>query len=187
MRTKMAMDDRILADAFHQTLKDVYFTAKLSHRTLRRAARRARSTALRRAFEYQGEETADRVARLGRVFEIIGKSARARTCAPIKGLTATMEAYLDEAGSTAATDAVLISWAQEIDQYTIGRCGTLKDWSCKLGIAAAEDVIEETLQEASRAAAELSRVVDDIASPEMGMAATVDSPARFGDAGAWRH
>jgi ferritin-like metal-binding protein YciE len=127
------------------------------------------------------------VARLGRVFEIIGKSARARTCAPIKGMTATMEAYLDEAGSTAAIDAVLISWAQEIDLYTIGRCGTLKDWSCKLGMTAAEDVIEETLQEASRSAAVLSRVVDDMASPEVTMTATLDAPAWFGDAGVWRH
>lgn len=183
----MAMDDRILADAFHQTLKDVYFTAKLSHRTLRRAARRARSTALRRAFEYQGEETADRVARLGRVFEIIGKSARARSCAPIKGITATLEAYLDEAGSSAAADAVLISWAREIDLYTIGRCGTLKDWSCKLGIAAAEDVIEETLREASRAAEVLSRVVDDIAAPEAAMTGTIDGRAGYRDAAARHH
>jgi len=183
----MAMDDRILADAFHQTLKDVYFTAKLSHRTLRRAARRARSTALRCAFERQGEERADRVARLGRVFEIIGKSARGRTCAPIKGMTATMEAFLDEAGSAAATDAVLISWAREIDLYSIGRCGTLKDWSCKLGIAAAEDVIEETLQEASRAADVLSRVVDDIAAPDVTMTASFAAPSRFAGAGARRH
>jgi ferritin-like metal-binding protein YciE len=175
------MDDKVLAEAFHQTLKDVYFTAKLSRRTLRRAARRTRSTELRRALECQGRETADRVARLGRVFEIIGKSARGRSCAPIKGMTATLEAYLDEAGSAAAMDAVLISWAQEIDQYTIGRCGTLKDWSCKLGIAAAEDVIEETLQEASRASEALSRVVDDIAAPELAMPGPCGAPGRYGD------
>jgi ferritin-like metal-binding protein YciE len=181
------MDDKILADAFHQTLKDVYFTAKLSRRTLRRAARRTGSTELRRALECQGRETADRVARLGRVFEIIGKSARGRSCAPIKGMTAKLEAYLDEAGSAAAMDAVLICWAQEIDLYTIGRCGTLKDWSCKLGIEAAEDVIEETLQEASRAAEALSRVVDDIASPEATMAGTLDAPRRYGDARVRHH
>ncbi len=94
----MATEDRVLADAFHHTLQDVYFTAKLSHRTLRRAARRARSTELRRAFELQGEESACHVARLNRVFEIIGKSARARTCGPIKGMTVEMEEYLDEVG-----------------------------------------------------------------------------------------
>ena len=181
------MDDKILADAFHQTLKDVYFTTKLSQRTLRRAARRTGSTELRRAFECQGQETADRVARLGRVFEIIGKSARGRSCAPIKGMTATLEAYLDEAVSAAARDAVLISWAREIDHYTIGRCGTLLDWSCKLGIEAAGDVIGETLQEASRAAAALSRAVDDIASSGMTMAATRDAPERYGDAPVRHH
>jgi ferritin-like metal-binding protein YciE len=163
----MSMTDTILADAFHHTLQDVYFTEKLSARTLRRAARKASSAALRQTFQRQGEESASHVAQLGRVFDIIGKPARARNCPPIKGMTADMEEYLDEHGSTEAADTMLIFWAQTVKSYAIGRYGTLKDWSCKLGLQAAEGVIEETLQEASRAADLLSRVVDDLAADDV--------------------
>ncbi|MEJ0048897.1 MAG: DUF892 family protein [Rhodospirillales bacterium] len=72
-----------------------------------------------------------------------------------------------------------------MESYAIGRYGTLKDWSCKLGIPAAEDVIEQTLREANRTAEVLSRVVDDIASPDEAMAMAGDVPTRSGGARAW--
>jgi ferritin-like metal-binding protein YciE len=159
----MPVSDAILAEAFHRTLKEVCFTEKLSARAHGHAARKARSAALRQAMQAQRDESASRVLRLNQVFGMIGKSARAQICAPIRDMTTEMEAYLDDAGEALGADTIVICWAQQIEAYWIGRYGTLKEWSSKLGLPDAEDAIGATLDEVNRAAALLARVADDIA------------------------
>ena len=159
----MSTSDRVLAEAFHRTLGEVYFTEKLSSRVNKRAARCATSMVLRRAIERQGGESAGRVTRLNSVFKLIGKSARSRTYRPIRSMTTAIEEFLANADSAEGVDTVLICWAQHIESYWIGRYGTLKDWSGKLDLPAAEDMIDEAWQELNRTAAALASVADELA------------------------
>jgi ferritin-like metal-binding protein YciE len=158
--------EKTLQDAFHETLKDVYYAEKQSVRALKKATKVAQSPALREVFETHAEESAGHVERLVHVFESIGKPARAKTCEAMQGLTAEMEEDLEDFGKTEAADDVLIGCAQAMEHYEIARYGLLKTWAGKLGLSDAERLLGETLDEEKKADALLTQVA------EQGRAAT---------------
>lgn len=86
----MAMKDKTLADAFYETLKDVYWAEKQAVRALGKSAKAAKLPELKQAFQHHQEESTHHVERLEQVFEIIGKPARAKTCEAMKGITTEM-------------------------------------------------------------------------------------------------
>ena len=163
----MATKTKTLSDAFYETLKDVYWAEKQGTRALGRAAKAAKDPALKQAFEHHREESAHQIERLEQVFEIIGKTARAKTCEAMKGITEEMVEDLEDFGDTAAADAVLVGCAQAVEHYEISRYGTLKTWAKHLGFADAEKLLGETLEEEKKADAALS----DIAARQVNAAA----------------
>jgi ferritin-like metal-binding protein YciE len=138
---------KTLSDAFYETLKDVYYAEKQSVKALKKSAKAAESEKLKSAFQMHAEESAEQVSRLEQVFEIIGKSARGKTCEAMQGLTSEMEEDLDDFGGTEAADAVLIGCAQAIEHYEIARYGLLKTWAIQLGLGDAAKLLDQTLQE----------------------------------------
>ena len=147
----MAAKEKTLSDAFYETLKDVYWAEKQGTRSLGKAAKAAKHPELKKAFETHREESAHQIERLEQVFEIIGKTARAKTCEAMKGISEEMTEDLEDFGDTAAADAVLIGCAQAVEHYEIARYGTLKAWAKQLGFAEAEKLLAETLDEEKRA------------------------------------
>ena len=101
-------NEKTLADAFYETLKDVYYAEKQSVKACKKSAKAATAPELKKAFEHHGEESANHVERLVQVFEILGKPARAKTCDAMQGITAEMEEDLEDFGGTPAADAVII-------------------------------------------------------------------------------
>ena len=158
----MATKEKTLADAFYETLKDVYYAEKQSVRALKKSAKAAKAPELKQAFEKHGEESAHQVERLTQVFEMIGKAARAKTCEAMQGITTEMEEDLEDFGGTEAGDDVLIGCAQAVEHYEIARYGTLKTWAAKLGHAEAASLLDETLAEETAADLLLSQVADRI-------------------------
>ena len=156
----MVTQEKTLADAFYETLKDVFYAEKQSVKALKKSAKAAKSPELKDAFETHGEESSHQVERLTEVFEIIGKPARAKTCEAMQGLTSEMEEDLEEFGATEAADAVLIGCAQAIEHYEIARYGVLQAWARKLGLSEVETLLGETLQEEKRADQLLSQIAD---------------------------
>ncbi|WP_416357338.1 ferritin-like domain-containing protein [Aureimonas phyllosphaerae] len=152
--------EKTLNDAFYETLKDVYYAEKASVRALKKSAKAARADALRQAFQTHAEESQGQVERLERVFEIIGKAARGKTCEAMQGLTAEMEEDLEDFGDTEAADDVLIGCAQAIEHYEIARYGLLKSWAAKLGLDEAADLLGQTLEEEKKIDALLNEVAE---------------------------
>ncbi len=147
----MAAKEKTLSDAFYETLKDVYWAEKQGTRSLGKAAKAAKDPELKKVFETHREESAHQIERLEQVFEIVGKTARAKTCEAMKGISEEMTEDLEDFGDTAAADAVLIGCAQAVEHYEIARYGTLKAWAKQLGFADAEKLLGETLDEEKRA------------------------------------
>ncbi len=143
--------EKTLSDAFYETLKDVYWAEKQGTRSLGKAAKAAKDPELKKVFETHREESAHQIERLEQVFEIVGKTARAKTCEAMKGISEEMTEDLEDFGDTAAADAVLIGCAQAVEHYEIARYGTLKAWAKQLGFAEAEKLLAETLDEEKRA------------------------------------
>jgi len=152
--------EKTLHDAFHETLKDVYYAEKQLVRNLKKGAKAARLPALKQAFETHLEETSTQIERLQQVFELIGKPVRAKTCEAMQGLTAEMEEDLEDFGKTEAGDDVLIGTAQAMEHYEIARYGLLKTWARKLGLAEAEKLLATTLEEEKKTDALLTQLAD---------------------------
>jgi ferritin-like metal-binding protein YciE len=158
----MASNDKTLNDAFHETLKDVYWAEKQAVRALKKSAKAAKSDVLRQAFEKHREESVNQVERLVQVFELIDKPARAKTCEAMQGLVAEMEEDLDDFGDSAVADAVLIGCAQAIEHYEISRYGLLKTWAGQLGYDAAAKLLDETLEEEKTTDALLTKIAVEL-------------------------
>jgi ferritin-like metal-binding protein YciE len=156
----MPTKEKTLADAFYETLKDVFYAEKQSVRALKKSAKAAKAPAVKEAFEVHGEESAAQVERLTQVFELIGKPARTKTCEATQGITAEMDEDLGDFGSTEAADDVLIGCAQALEHYEIARYGTLKAWATKLGLTEVKVLLDATLQEEKKADALLTKLAE---------------------------
>jgi ferritin-like metal-binding protein YciE len=158
----MAAKQKTLQDAFYETLKDVYYAERQSVRALKKSAKAAEHEELRQAFETHAVESAEQVERLQKVFEIIGKPARGKTCEAMQGLIAEMEEDLEDFEGSPAADAVLAACAQAVEHYEIARYGTLKTWASQLGYDEAARLLDETLQEEKKTDQLLSAIAERI-------------------------
>jgi ferritin-like metal-binding protein YciE len=140
-----------LNDLFYYTLRDIYHGEKQLLKALPKMAKKANSPELRLAFENHYEETQGQVERLERVFEMINKRTRGRTCEAIEGLIAEGEEVMDEAQNAEVMDAGLIAAGQAVEHYEIARYGTLRAWAEQLGMPEVADLMEQTLKEEKNA------------------------------------
>lgn len=141
------MKDKDLHDLFLDTLKDIYFAEKHILRALPKMAKAVHSDKLRAAFEKHYGETEGQVERLEKVFDLLDKPARGKTCEAIQGILDEGKEIMDEYKGTEALDAGLLAAAQAVEHYEISRYGTLKAWATKLGMTEAARLLDETLQE----------------------------------------
>jgi ferritin-like metal-binding protein YciE len=137
----------MLDDLFHDTLKDIYFAEKKILATLPKMAKAAQSADLKAAFEKHRAETEGHVARLEKVFGVIGKKPAGKTCAAIMGITEEGAEIMEEYKGSPALDAGLLAAAQAVEHYEISRYGTLRTWAGELGLNEAVTLLEATLKE----------------------------------------
>jgi ferritin-like metal-binding protein YciE len=156
----MSASEKTLADAFYETLKDVYFAEKKSVKACVKFAMTAKAPELKQAFEIHGKESIHHVERLIRIFEIIGKPAKAKTCDAILGITDEMAEDLEYFGDTEAADAVIIGCGQAIEHYEMARYGMLRNWATRLGLSEAAKLLDATLQEEKKADALLTQIAE---------------------------
>src|SRR4051812_12152853 len=153
---------KTLDDLFHETLKDIYYAEKQILRALPKMAKAADSDDLRAAFEKHREETQGQVERLEQVFELIGKSARGKTCEAIVGIIDEGKEIMDDFEGSDALDAGLLAAAQAVEHYEISRYGTLKSWAEKLGLLEAAKLLDETLAEEKKTDEALTKLAESV-------------------------
>jgi ferritin-like metal-binding protein YciE len=143
----MAKKPKLLADLFHNTLKDVYFAEKTILKTLPKMAKSAQSKDLKAAFVKHERETRGQVKRLDQVFKIFGKKPQAKKCEAIMGITKEGAEIMTEFKGMPALDAGLLAAAQAVEHYEMSRYGTLRTWAEELGMPEAAALLEATLKE----------------------------------------
>jgi len=154
------MAEKTLDDLFHDTLRDIYYAERKILKSLPKMARAAQAPELKAAFEKHEAQTEGQVERLQRVFEIIGKPARGKTCPAIEGILDEGDEVAAEYKGTAALDAGLLAAAQAVEHYEITRYGTLKRWATVLGLDEAVTLLDETLTEESQTDEDLTKIAD---------------------------
>jgi ferritin-like metal-binding protein YciE len=143
----MQAKDKNLNDLFLDTLKDIYYAEKQILKALPKMAKAASSDKLRAAFEKHHGETEGQVERLEKIFELIDKPARGKTCDAIQGILDEGKEIMDEYKGSEALDAGMLAGAQAVEHYEISRYGTLKQWAQQLGMQDVVRLLDETLQE----------------------------------------
>ena len=143
----MTAKDKDLNDLFLDTLKDIYYAEKQILKALPKMAKAATSDKLRAAFEKHHGETEEQVVRLEKIFEMMDKPARGKTCDAIQGILDEGKEIMEEYKGAEALDAGMLAAAQAVEHYEISRYGTLKQWAIQLGMKDAVPLLNETLQE----------------------------------------
>ena len=151
-----------LADLFHETLRDVYWAEKHLLKALPKMAKAAATPALSKAFLAHRDETTGHVERIEQVFEIIEKSARAKTCDAMVGLSEEANEIVEEAEEGPVRDAGIIAAAQAVEHYEMARYGALAAWAKQLGYDDAVDLLTATLSEEKAADEKLSKLASEI-------------------------
>jgi ferritin-like metal-binding protein YciE len=152
--------EKTLDDLFLDTVKDIYFAEKQILKALPKMAKAATSPELKAGFEKHQDETEAHVERLDKVFELLGKPARGKTCDAILGILEEGKSIMEDYKGTDALDAGLISAAQAVEHYEIARYGTLKSWAELLGMTEAVSLLDATLKEEMATDKKLSQVAE---------------------------
>lgn len=151
-----------LREAFIDELKDLLDAEKQLLKALPRMAKAAKDGTLKEAFESHLEETAEHVARLEKVFKMMGETVRGKKCRGMEGLLEEGKELIEEE----AGDAALICAAQKVEHYEIASYGSLVAWSRMLEESEAEELLEETLEEEKATDEKLTTIAESAANPE---------------------
>jgi ferritin-like metal-binding protein YciE len=151
-----------LSDLFYETLRDIYWAEKHLVKALPKLAKSAASAELADALLKHQAETEIQVERLDSVFEMIGKTARAKKCEAMVWLSAEADEFIDEVDDENVRDLGLIGAAQAVEHYEIARYGTLVAWAKQLGLDDAAELLAQTLDEEKAADEKLSDISDTI-------------------------
>jgi ferritin-like metal-binding protein YciE len=132
-------------------LRDIYDAESRLVKALPKMARMATAPKLREAFENHLDETRHQVERLEKVFELLGASAKRKSCEAMKGLIEEAKELADEVEDPQVRDAALIAAAQKVEHYEIATYGTLIAWARREDHPDVVQLLEATLREEKNA------------------------------------
>lgn len=138
----------LLKEFFIDELKDIYYAEKHIAKTLPKMKKAATSQELKHAFESHETMTKEQIVRLEKVFEILGKKAKGKTCEAIEGIIKEGEEIIAETeAKTATRDVGLILAAQKVEHYEIATYGGLTQLAKTLGLSEIAGLLHTTLEE----------------------------------------
>jgi ferritin-like metal-binding protein YciE len=147
-----------LRDVLQEELADLYSAEQQLVQALPKVASAASKPELRQAVQTHLEETRGHVRRLERIFDSLGMGRPNETCEGMQGLIEEGEEIVNARGDGAAKDAALIGAAQRVEHYEIAAYGTARTLAGELGLDDARDLLNETLDEESKADELLTRI-----------------------------
>ena len=149
-----------LDDLFYALLQDAYFAEKELLNILPRLAQKSWNETLKLALRDREDETSEQVARLERVFEIMGKEPHGKTSNAMLAIIAEARHVIDEVDDVAVRDVGLLAAAQAAGHYEIARYATLLAWAEHLGEDEIVELLGENLGEDRQAVELLSSIAE---------------------------
>ena len=138
---------KTLEELFLEGLGDMYYAEKQMTKALPKLAKATTHEELRKTIEAHLAETEGHVEKVEQVFEVFGKSPKARKCAAILGIIKEADEIVSENKKSPTINAAIIFAAQKAEHYEIASYGTLREWARRLDKAEAADLIENILDE----------------------------------------
>ena len=123
-----------LEELFYDELQDLYDAEQRLTKAIPKMAEAAGCSELKQAFEHHLQETKNQVTRLERVFSLLGKEAKTKTCEAMKGLVSEGEEIIKAKGDADVKDAALIAAAQRVEHYEMAGYGSARNFAMRLGL-----------------------------------------------------
>ncbi|MDR7211640.1 ferritin-like domain-containing protein [Flavobacterium piscis] len=140
-----------LKDLFIDNLKDIYWAENALVGALPKMAANATAPGLACAILEHLAITQNQVARLEKVFDLLGEKAAGKKCEAMAGLLKEGDGILEETTPGAVRDAGIIAASQKIEHYEIATYGTLCAFAKALGENDAAKLLTQTLAEEKEA------------------------------------
>ncbi|HEX4372762.1 MAG TPA: ferritin-like domain-containing protein, partial [Puia sp.] len=129
-----AVSDSRLEEFFTDELKDIYWAEQHLVKKLPKMKEASSSSQLKNAIGDHLEQTKEHVARLEKIFDMLGHEAEAKKCDAIKGITDEGEEIInDTEDGTATRDVGVIMAGQKVEHYEIATYGSLVQLAKTLG------------------------------------------------------
>ncbi|MGC3943656.1 MAG: ferritin-like domain-containing protein [Chryseolinea sp.] len=143
-------------------LKDIYWAEKHLTKALPKMAKAASSDELREAFENHLSQTEEHVARLEKVFGMLGMKPMAKKCDAMAGLVEEGKSIIEDTeDGTSTRDVGLIIAAQKVEHYEIATYGGLAQLAKTLGLIDIKDILGQTLSEEKETDELLTEIAED--------------------------
>ena len=151
---------RGLSDLFEDMLKDIYWAEKALLKAIPKMAKNATSEDLVQALESHLEETKGHVNRCEQIFELMGKTARAKKCEAMDGLIKEAQEIMESTEEGVVRDAGIIAAGQKVEHYEIASYGTMTAFAKILGEDEIAELLHLTLSEEKQADEKLTEVAE---------------------------
>jgi uncharacterized protein len=151
-----------LKELLVEELRDLLDAEKQLTKALPKMAKAASSEELKEGFEMHLEETKTHVERLKEAFEILGETARGKTCAAMKGLIEEGSEAIALEGPDNLRDAKLIGAAQRVEHYEIAAYGTARAFAETIGETRLVELLQQTLDEEGETDKKLTALAETI-------------------------
>jgi ferritin-like metal-binding protein YciE len=138
---------------------------KLMKKGLPSMIEHASSPELRNALEHHLGETRNHVARLERVFAVIGVEANTKDNDILDEMMSAAKDSVSNIEQSSLRDAALIVNGNQVEHYEIALYGSLASFAHSLGLQDAVGPLEETLNEEKKADAKLTQIGESAMNP----------------------
>ena len=163
-----------MQDLFLDQIQDLYDAEHRLTVALPKMEAAAHSTQLKDAFRVHLAETQNQIMRLERVFQLIGKSPKRKTCEAMKGLVTEGDEVVSAKGDPDVKDAALIAAAQRVEHYEMAGYGSARSFAQRIGQDEAASLLQETLDEEGHT----DHLLTQIAESSVNVAASTASSRR---------
>lgn len=145
---KPGNDTGALKTFFIDGLKDMLWAEKAIIPGLQKLQKLSTCEQLTEAFEAHEQQTQRHIARLEKIFQVMGEKPEAKKCKAMEGILKEVEEMVDATPEYSATrDAVAIIAAQKVEHYEIASYGGLVAVGHTLGLSQVANMLQKTLDE----------------------------------------
>jgi ferritin-like metal-binding protein YciE len=152
-----------LTTLLEEEIKDIYDFERRLVRAIPKMAKAASSEELRGALTEHLEVTKNQVSRIEQVFQLLGVTPKAKTCAGMKGIIEEGEETLQlDVAEESLLDTAIIGAAQRVEHYEMAAYAAARTMAEQLGNEQIVDLLQETWDEEHEADEKLAELCEQI-------------------------
>ncbi|HEX7795484.1 MAG TPA: ferritin-like domain-containing protein [Vicinamibacterales bacterium] len=146
-----------------EELKDIYDAENRLTKAIPKLVKKSTNDQLKTALQDHLTQTEQHVSRIEQAFEHLDESAKAKSCAGMKGIIEEGDEHAGERyDHDGLRDAAIIGSAQRVEHYEIAAYGTVIAHARLLGLDDVVSLLEETLEEEKAANKKLTAIAESV-------------------------